>query len=337
MPEAPDSDCNIRSGTQTGYISLNRQEELYLIHHYSTITYKTISRHCYDTGLWRDTVFQDGSNYHFVLDAILAMAALHKAHLVPGEARKHTRDFLRYHEQSFRAYREQLPTIVSQHCTALLNFSMISSISLIALSQGFDGSPTIGTTQTLLAVFRLLRTTKLMYGNNLGDQWSDGHKAFSPLKCTTSTDHGNKDFDVAMSKLRQCIGCVISPPSTQLFAVYTSVIDSLHQKFKLCGQGKEIGAILSWPANLSDISMELLVRGDRTMLLILVHYGVLILQANDRWWAKGCGTRLIRELTPALRGTNDTWDLALAFVHGEASKIEGMCYDPRLSHGQNRN
>jgi len=55
--------------------------------------------------------------------------------------------------------------------------------------------------------------------------------------------------------------------------------------------------------------------------LIFLHYGVLLLHAHDRWWAKGFGVRLVQDLAVSLRMLSSDWASATEWAEACATSL----------------
>lgn len=101
--------------------------------------------------------FHDGLTYAFVLEAVLAVAALHKAYMEPQHSKKYMSACLYYQNQCLCAYNKELANINEDNCHAIFAVSALVHVLNIAISRG---GPTLSPTppiETLLLQFQLTR------------------------------------------------------------------------------------------------------------------------------------------------------------------------------------
>ena len=80
--------------------------------------------------------FRDGLTYAFVLDAVLAVAALHKAYMEPEDDKKYMSACLYYQNQCLCAFQEQLADINQENCHAIFAVSALIHVLNIGISRG---------------------------------------------------------------------------------------------------------------------------------------------------------------------------------------------------------
>jgi hypothetical protein len=142
------------------HAGLNRQEELCLVHHYTTQLHlgtspKGSSGRLDTAKIWRDMPFHDGMTYAFVLDAVLAVAALHKAYSEPQHSKKYVSACLYYQNQCLTAYQEQLTNINEDNCNAMFAVSALIHVLNGAMSRGGPYLPPTPPIETLLSQLKL--------------------------------------------------------------------------------------------------------------------------------------------------------------------------------------
>jgi hypothetical protein len=295
----------------------DRQQEMCLIHHYTTSTCQTLSRHEGDLEIWRDAVFWEGSRYPFVLDAVLAVAACHKAFLRPLESRENISICLYYQCKSLQVYREHLAKLDRQNCHAAFAVSVVINVLTIALSRGCGDLPPTPPLETLSCTFELLRGIGIVLRSSTGTLISGRYKA---LFSTTSSHVRQKlpdDILQAMERLRIMVQNFANDKDPSQIEVYHSTIDALEQHFELFGQNKNFAAVVSWPVMVGEFPMGLLQNSDPCMMLIFVHYGVLYLQIHDRWWARDFSSRLIEQISEPLHRNGEAWVSATAWARSQ--------------------
>lgn len=317
-----EAECGALGEAQTTQIDLDRTEELLLVHHYTTSTYKTISRDEKDTYIWRDAVFEDGLEFAFVLDAVLALTALHKAFLNPREGQKHISNSLAYQDQGLRAYQAQLTDYNPRNCKALFIFPVIMNISIIAMSRGYASMSATSPIRTLHSVLEILRGVKVIFHTSSDIIRTSVYQGLLSARGSQYTTCSPASVAGAMERLRKSMSNTTPQIGSDMLALYKVAIDTLEAHFQRYEHEGDVGAIISWPLGLGELGTELFRQGNRGMMLIFTHYGVLFLQVSGQWWARDFGARLIHELSESLRGMPAAWEASLAWANSEALKSE---------------
>lgn len=271
--------------------------------------------------------FFDGWKYEFVLDAVLAVAALHKAHLEPANGKKYASASLYYQSRTLREYKTQLSCIDDDNCHALFAVSSLLPLFTFAMSPGGPGFSPTPPLETLLTTFGLLKGIKVV----LAASWDT--VKFAHYRNVLSLPKVSPDLSIsteaafAMDELRRSATDQASDADT--LEVYRKTIDSLQEQIRM-GEHQDIsGAIISWSLMIGDEPAELLQRRDPMMMLIFVHYGVLCLQIHDRWWAHDFGRRLILELSEALHALDAAWFPSTSWARARAARFRNIHPSPR--------
>lgn len=93
------------------------------MHFYTTATSSTLAQDKADELIWRDVVPLDGFAHEFLVDAILALAALHKAVVQPASsASKYTEASVFYQQRGLREFTKLLAQPDASNCHALFAF-----------------------------------------------------------------------------------------------------------------------------------------------------------------------------------------------------------------------
>lgn len=270
--------------------------------------------------------FRDGLNYPFVLDAVLAVAALHKAYTEPQHSKKYMSACLYYQNQCLCGYQEQLTNINEDNCSAMFAVSALVHCLNIAISRG---GPTLLPTppiETLLLQIKLGRGIKIVLHANWEVVRSAHYKdIFNPFEASTPPDAINSpEVSYAMEELRRCVEEDKTSDSTTR-DVYAKSIETLENDFKNVEQGENLAAVSAWPITIDDKVAELLEERDPLMLLICVHYGALCLHIHDRWWAHNFGCRLIWDLSEMLHAMDASWLPLTSWARARATSARAAC------------
>jgi hypothetical protein len=79
---------------------------------------------------------------------------------------------------------------------------------------------------------------------------------------------------------------------------------------------------MAWLSGVQSNLLEYhLLDDDPVARLIFLHYGVLLLHAHDRWWAKGFGVRLVKDLATSLRMLSSDWAVPTEWAEACATSL----------------
>lgn len=113
--------------------------DLELLHHFTTTTCFTFSSDPLTQTLWRINAPQLGLRNEFVLHSILAVAALHLAHLKPRS--NYIAQALVHHRASSTIARPMVSDITSGNCSSLFLFSVLTSYFAFAAPRVSNSIP----------------------------------------------------------------------------------------------------------------------------------------------------------------------------------------------------
>jgi hypothetical protein len=303
--------------------ALSRDEELCIIHHYTTQTFKTFSRRDDESEVWRNEVFRDGPKYPFLLDLVIALAALHKAFTEPAEAEKYAAASLYYQTQGLQAYQGQLMDINEENCHAVFAFSgMINGLN-IAMSRGCASLPPTSPIDTLCLSLKLLRGVQLVLSTKLDVLMSTRYRAVLSPKDLQEETGTSEEVAAALQELREIVTDKPQLTTIGCAELYISTINSLERQFRHAEQDDDLAVIIAWPLMIGEEPIELLKQRNPMMMLIFAHYGVLYSRIHDIWWAHDFGYRLIWDLATSLQALGSAWVPLVAWVK---SKVSGAHY-----------
>lgn len=308
--------------TQSG---LSRTEELALMHFYTTATSSSLASDEADKLVWRDVVPLDGFTFDFVLDAILALAAIHKATVQPTSAAKYSAASAFYQHRGLRAFNQQLSQRDASSSHAFFAFSMTLTVHTIATARGGPGLLPTSPFETLSSVFELLGGTghlsKAVVAPQSSSRYRDLIKGNRIFEASQNPQPLPGDVSDALRALRQHVAHIVPSAHSEQSHSYHATIERLEATFRIVNQSPELamGAIVAWPVQMDEQSFSLYRQADPLMLLIFIHYGVLYLTLNGRWWAQGFGGRIIRSLSDYLHNVDTAWSRSTAWALAKAA------------------
>jgi len=280
-----------------------------------------ISRHDGDSNIWQNMPFYDGMTYPFVLDAVLAVAALHKAYMEPQSNEQYTSACLFYQSQCLRAYHSQLSDINTDNCHAMFAVSALINVLTIAMSRGSTSLVATSPLETLFTTFKLLRGIQVVLHGNFDRVRSAHYKDIFAVPDIPPNATVSPEVAHATKELLRLASDETNEAEPDRIEMYKTSITTLQDHFLQVEQVHNFGAVIAFPLALSETATELLRARDPMMMLIFVHYGVLYLHVHERWWAYNFGCRLIWELSDALHALNASWLPLTSWARSKAANV----------------
>lgn len=266
--------------------------------------------------------FHDGITYAFVLDAVLAVAALHKAYMEPQHSKKYISACLYYQNQCLCAYQGQLTNINEDNCHAMFAVSALIHVLNTAMSRGGPSLTPTPPIETLLSCIKLGRGLRVVLSTTWDTVRSAHYKGILniPGESTPPDAVNSPEVVYAMEELKRLIS-EADMPDQAIRDIYTKSVESLDDVFKHVEQGEDLGAITMWPVLLNDKLEEYLEKRDPLVMLICIHYGVLCLHIHERWWAHNFGCRLIWDLSELLHALDASWLPLTSWARSKAASV----------------
>jgi hypothetical protein len=308
-PSPSDSEPHPRSYHSRG---MSRSHELYLMHHYTTATWTTLANmdSPEEIELWRQSIPKEGIMHEFLMDGLLALSSLHLAHLEPSLHQYYTSIGVEYQNYGLLGFKSTLNSMNSENATALFAFSVILMILAFATSATGPEDPESAPSEALQSIVELLRGVAVINGT-LQESIRSG--MFGILLRPERGPAANHDFlrqedlESTMARLIERSGQLLKYVGPLQHQSYISSIQSLQKAFEHISTHRNILIAIAWPVLTSSKLMELFQQKDPMAQLIWVHYGVLLLHINNRWWGKGFGVRLIDSLSESLHDMDTEW------------------------------
>ncbi|KFA52534.1 hypothetical protein S40293_09955 [Stachybotrys chartarum IBT 40293] len=301
-----------QSQPQQQYTKISRAQELYLMHHYTTITFHTLANtdSPEEVYLWKMAVPQLAAKYEFLMNSLLALSSLHLAHLEPPSSSSYTEAAMQYHISGLHDFKVALEQMTEENPNALFAFSIIITIMTFAMHTVGPDSRVSTPAESLISIFKLLRgvevitnTSEDVLRNGIFKallQPSGGPRLGYAMEFQDGLDH-------AMTRLRERADYIAKYVGPERHHVYVLSIQDLETTFQHIAIHQSIARVVAWPVLVNSMLMVLFEQWDPMAQLIMIHYGVLLLHVHNRWWGKGFGVRLIRSLSDSLRTMDDEW------------------------------
>ncbi|PVH82496.1 hypothetical protein DL98DRAFT_570457 [Cadophora sp. DSE1049] len=300
-----------------------RTLELKLLHHFTTSAYTIFFPRESDVHCWQVHIPDMALEHTFLLDGLLAISALHLAHLETGAKKSWLQTALRYQDLTLAGLNKALCRISSENCEAVAVCSIFVLLLSIAIP-GVCNDPDEEASRNPLA--DLLGLRKLLEGMELVINQSEVVLRNGVLK-----DFFLPVFDPEAVKPRPVVpgieevallkGQKLCPHILTSLTRLKSLITertSKHQTSLLeaCQSLSEIisplstlshGPAITWPHKISPSIFSLLERSDPLACLLFLHYGVVLDIFSYWWFTRNAGRRLVRALLVYAKEVDGEW------------------------------
>ncbi|KAK9852789.1 uncharacterized protein MYU51_008035 [Penicillium brevicompactum] len=284
---------------------------LELLHHFTISTSVTLSPDPRVRDVWRVVVPQMAFTTDYILDGILALAALHIARYDSG--RRHV--LLPYaidrHSASLSKALPQIPGVTAHNCTPLFVFGVLTLF--FSLAQPALEVPTEPSSKDIIPEWlHLLRgiDAVVMAENSLFS---------SPVSLIFRSSWGSLNYwkshvpeqHQVLADLEEKICTETSEDPERLIALREAVV-TLNRSFSFLYGGNfkdqdKLRGFYEWLFEITDSYLHLLKNGDNGALCVLAFYAVLVRDLEKYWWIEGWAIRLIKGIYMLLDGEHRLW------------------------------
>ncbi|CZR52466.1 uncharacterized protein PAC_02343 [Phialocephala subalpina] len=278
-------------------------DDLELLHHFSTITYTTLSDRHDLREMWRIQIPKMALKQRFMMHSLFSVTALHIACSAPLESQSSYIDrAIRHHNIALRHLSAELHNITRENGASL--FICATLIVVFSLNLAFSRphqEPT-GTVEEILGIFRLLRGVRLV----LAGMWEWARESeIAPMFVDRDIDHTISlpgDVTAALCLLEERNRHLSKPASDT--EAYNMAIQGLKDSFKVISSSndpgtrlnRDDGMVLGWPITCNQEYIALLGSRQPLALVILAHYAVILHEMRDSWWVREWGSQLIHDV-----------------------------------------
>ena len=303
--------------------------DLELMHKFSTETYKSLCNDSSDYDAWQIVVPQKALEYDFLLNGVLAVAALHRTTTAVDalaalpqtttavdtlSTLPYVDKALQYYNRAFAPFQQALDNLTPLNCEAIFAHSIIITVISVALPQ-FTTERNKGQsmTENIIVIFELLQGVKRIM--NISKPWLKT-KLFTrrhdflkdPVPDPETLDSMIPGAGIAFAKLSNLNNTLASfdPEQHHINKESISLLCRCYLRYVTT---REPSAVLTWISAVGKDFAHCLRRRQPFPLLILMHWGVLLGELDgEMWWAKNSGKALVAELLIALPTEMFQWD-----------------------------
>ncbi len=270
-------------------------DHLEFIHHWCTMTYRTMTPDPAQQEIWQTTVIKLGLSSPFLMHIILAIASLHLAHCHPEKQSYYCSRSTELQSRALSGFNVIQNQVDASNCAAVLLFVSLLAFHVLAdplRSRGLSFSDYLD---------HFLRCLDLMRGVRpvvITDWWP--YLSESELKPLLHVQQPEEPYNIP----DQCRELAHITQATDMgsatIRTYDEAIHCLHWAFAASeGQNQNTATIrwlLAWPALLEDSYLKLLRERRPEALVILAYYGVLLHFHRASWAVGDTGGLLIKAI-----------------------------------------
>lgn len=283
---------------------------LELMHKFSTDTYRSLSNDPSDYNVWQTVIPRKALEHDFLMNGILAIAALHMAASVePAAALSYIDSTLEYHTAASVTYRQALDHLTPFNCDAVFAHSIITTIIGIALPRlTATRDETSNMTENIVVVFELLQGVRKIIW--ISDPWLHS-RLFTCRRdfLEALVKDPEPDADAAMAKLDVLNDTKLASVDPEQHRINRDAVALLRRCFARHAVSSDAASVLTWLAAVEKDFVHRLRQRQPFPLLVLMHWGVLLGELDGQmWWARNSGKALVIELTSVLQPGILQWE-----------------------------
>ncbi|CAI7595894.1 unnamed protein product [Penicillium glandicola] len=265
--------------------TLNLQD-LELMIQWCNSTFHTLSRSERTDPIWRKYVPEEALSHPFLMHGILALSALHLARTGPDTRRaSYLNRAVAHQNQALALFRELLGDVKESNAKAMFAFAGIVVIYTFAFPHTPDVQDPWSCIDDLYQVLILTRGVhEVIYAPRDFRSYLED-SSFGPiLKVEEVRGLLPEDATAMLKQLREANEFCWVRDANHEMQVYEEAIANLEEMLTWCYGGMTASTIAGrWAIRLKPRFMELLRERDPLALVMLAHYGVLLMSLKHRW------------------------------------------------------
>jgi hypothetical protein len=259
--------------------------------------------------VWRRTVPRHALSSAFLMYELLAIAALHLAHLHPSHREYYYDRAAELQNSAMAGFQAIEMRVDESNCVAVLLFS-----SLLALQVLADPNPPADPTSTgyidhFARCVKLMQGTRVLVMQNWWTTISSQEELLPLFRETLFAGFDSRSVPVEVARLSKITQ--IESLSGGACAAYEEAIDKLHWLYKACEIPRRkytvVKWVLAWPVQLQPEYLELLDQRRPEALVILAYYGALLHFYQGSWVIRDTGKRLVTAISEQVGVCMNQW------------------------------
>lgn len=290
---------------------------LELLHHFIAITSEALGVETISRQVWKSTIPQIALSHDFLMHSILAVAALHIAHLRPEQRRSYWERAAMHQDRALELQQEAMGNVSRDNADALFSFSLLVVYYAFA-SPKASGSqeseePLAGAVQCI-SIIRGIR-----YVVPPIQQWvEEGPLAqllsFHPANMKSS--HSFKDPDTERYFQRFLVLCSTSSDMNKThdfedIEQYAAAASTLRASFlkaeSVADDALKTPPIWHWACRLAPEFLQRLGKLHPIPLVLVAHWCVILAQIRQYWWIQGWVDHTMGQIQETLSREYHEW------------------------------
>ncbi|KAI0470592.1 hypothetical protein GGR56DRAFT_135788 [Xylariaceae sp. FL0804] len=317
-PPVPASPTGTGTGTAT--------PDLELMHHYCTSTCDTLARREDMRLVWRLVIPQEGYRHAFVMQGILAIAALHRAHLVPSQRRRWLDLSAYYETRGLGVFRSLLGRVTGANWRPVFCFASLVIAFVTALPVRSEGRRLPTPILSTLELFSLVRGIRSILAPWVGEIHRTTLGPLTQGVWRAEADHPDRavpsvedsllpeDTFSALANLRCFAAARLEGSMLHDYAAALSALEDCARHMADAGLHLEIGTPLFWPYLIPESVLAGMQpkQSEPHCLVLLAYFGVFFTVLEDTCWQlRGWGSQLLADVEAHLAQRGETEFTAL--------------------------
>ena len=271
--------------------------DLELLHHFTTQTCYSFSDKQPSQQLWQNVIPQIAFSHPFLMRGLLAVSALHLAHLRPEEARHFEIKAMTHQTAALGPFQELMKALSPSNCDAIFAFASALVVLSFASPHSSNGHTVLDVREKTTRWMRLIRGV----GPMLEPMWSHIKKGKLQGLLTVGVWKSAAENSPTESFLnyhelcRLCEDC----EDVETKEACTKALEDL----RLCFVCSEISlklpsmsyhaSVFWWSSGLPRDYLSALEQGHAIAMIILAYYAVILHRLDHFWWINGEPSRIV--------------------------------------------
>lgn len=264
------------------------------MHHFCVSTWKTLQHSKHSEEIWRNTVPRMAAHEEYLMHGLLAVAALHQAHLNPAKARHYYLISTSHQNLAIAGFRASILTVTRENADSLFlasiliaSFAFASSVAKTA-ENDHPLSFTINDVADMLILIRGIDET--LYGSMTFQYVCDG-----PLGVLLQMPSEPEDdvvpeeqlvFRPHFQELRRLIERRAEEMPPHVVVSLNEALDRLVESYQMVMWARPVqnsGFVMLWPNKIALNFISLIQERHPIALVILAYFCAMMHYHEDRW------------------------------------------------------
>lgn len=249
--------------------------------------------------LWRVLVPQIGFSTRYILDGVLALAALHMARYNPARSDQLLSQGTHYHTLSLGKALPLIPGIAPENGSNLFLFGALTLFFCLARPKKEDDMLVIGNGVIPEWLYLLRGMDALVEAES-----AIKNSPVSLIFRTSDSGHcfwkaHSPDENESLNRLEAAIRTLTAKQARKQ-GILLEAVDALKRSYSFSNRNfsehDKLRGFYTWLFKISDEYLDLLKDADSEALCVLAYYSVLLKQLERYWWLEGWGVHLIQRI-----------------------------------------